>query len=466
MAGAEKATMKEAVEEKDNARRAKYEDFLLSDHKAVSDAHFNTCMSISSFFRYYMLIVSIPLPAVISLSKLEENQSLCSVCRQWGLGLTIMFFLVSFLGTCVMAYISNLRFDAILYARHVNGIRKYFANIAQLTYEQESRYRSLPISTVIPKFFEGRYFLWVIFAFSFFNATYFALGAVTVFSYIMVAQVPLDALPTVSLTDVILLKPLIVSSLLGTWIVVFSANVLLYYFLADWRELKRDFERHIIGVDVDGVLNKHREQFCAVLKDRCNKVVDPRDITTIPVHKCKDIDVQEMDEYKVFNTYEYWSQMPAQEDSAKIIRKLRDSFGFKVYIFTHRDWPQFKLLRDERAEYKDEWRRRGAKSIERITEEWLARHDFHYDKLIIEKGNIHTTAPLKKIRTHNRFVISSKKQIRVFVEDDIEKAHKLANICDLVFLIDQPYNQFEGDLPMNVLRVSTWDELYDTIKRL
>jgi hypothetical protein len=71
--------------------------------------------------------------------------------------------------------------------------------------------------------------------------------------------------------------------------------------------------------------------------------------------------------------------------------------------------------------------------------------------------------------------------LRYFVEDDIEKAEKLAYICDVVFLVEHPYNtgfekQCEScnyeckrekiDLPNNVRTVKSWDEIYKRIRLL
>ena len=82
---------------------------------------------------------------------------------------------------------------------------------------------------------------------------------------------------------------------------------------------------------------------------------------------------------------------------------------------------------------------------------------------MVEGGNIHTTDPRLLVR--NRFVVSQRKRIRVFVEDDLSKARKLAHICDLVFLLDQPYNQCsEQELPNNVLRVRSWREIYEYVR--
>ena len=67
----------------------------------------------------------------------------------------------------------------------------------------------------------------------------------------------------------------------------------------------------------------------------------------------------------------------------------------------------------------------------------------------------------------NRFNIARKKKMRFFVEDDAEKAAKLAFICDVVFLLEQPYNREPAFIiPNNVIRCETWDEIYGHVRRL
>ena len=42
--------------------RAKYEKFLLKEYDNIAQAHYNTVDTISTFFKHYLLIVSLPLP--------------------------------------------------------------------------------------------------------------------------------------------------------------------------------------------------------------------------------------------------------------------------------------------------------------------------------------------------------------------------------------------------------------------
>lgn len=98
-----------------------------------------------------------------------------------------------------------------------------------------------------------------------------------------------------------------------------------------------------------------------------------------------------------------------------------------------------------------------------VTRRWLKERGLVYDKLIIERGNTDTTDPLG--RTRNRFLIARERVLRVFVEDDLTKARKLANICEVVFLIDHPYNRTDR-LPKNLIRVTSWREIHDRVRQL
>lgn len=265
-----------------------------------------------------------------------------------------------------------------------------------------------------------------------------------------------------------------------------------------------------MGVDIDGVLNKHRHHFCKLLNELVQKQLDPEQITSIPVHENQDLGVSRTDERKVFNDPRYWVEMPCINDAAYNIEKLRNLFKLKIYIFTHRPWPskeiygnkniykkwmgtasqllvQFpcatsKLLRILRSSknlsrtgisklvdrfvdtrMETTIRHFALRPIDVITKHWLHSNSIQYDKLVIERGSEDISDPQGEF--WNRFYVSRKRKIRFFVEDDHEKASKLAYICDIVFLMKQPYNQGKK-LPSNVLLVSSWGEIYRWIRKL
>jgi uncharacterized HAD superfamily protein len=289
-----------------------------------------------------------------------------------------------------------------------------------------------------------------------------------------------------------------------------------------------------LGVDIDGVLNKHRHQFTKLLEENVGIKLDPDSITTIPLHDCPALKVSRDDEKQVFNDPRYWTEMLVRDDAAPNLAKLRN-LNLKVHIFSHRAWPNTSGMKQpDREEMHKEWNNQalalmrktyrprslhgifsriqlwigfsgdetartvwyrvdkqlsswihsiqmkfGRRPIEQFTKCWLRLHNIDYDDLTIEQGNEDVADPQGHF--HNRFYIARKKRIRFFVEDDLDKAIKLAYICDIVFLLDHPYNRNAQDkcqkcrgkckqerrsVPDNVKPVESWDEIYRYIRRV
>jgi len=446
----------------DDSGRRRYEEFLLHEYDNIAQAHFNTVNTIATFFKHYLLIVSLPIPLLAWVLKPAEGAAttaLGPILQKLGIVVPLGAILIGVIGFLVMCYIANLRFDAILYARTVNGIRKYFSSRSTVPFEEEFRVRVLPRSTYQPRYLEWTYFIWVILAFGLLNATYVSLG---LFLWCRLQQV--------------------VAAGCWAWAVVgfvgfAAANIGTYAFLA-WHRESRYLRSHIIGLDIDGVLNRHREHFCKLLGELRGKSLDPESITRIPVHECAElkdaqgnpVTVSEEDAHAIFNHPEYWRDMPAMETAAEVIQRLKNILRYKIVVFTHRPWPHPTTFpKDKTREYSELWRRvcwgwaRDTRAIRLVTKTWLDENKIPCDRLVVEAGNIHTTDPGLLVR--NRFVISERKSIRVFVEDDLFKARKLAHTCELVFILDQPYNRCaEDDLPNNVRRVRSWHEVYDFLR--
>ena len=77
---------------------------------------------------------------------------------------------------------------------------------------------------------------------------------------------------------------------------------------------------------------------------------------------------------------------------------------------------------------------------------------------IDQRGNVYVADPRSKMK--NRFTVSRSKELRIFIEDDAQKARKLCQICEFVYLIAHPYNKEDADsLPRNVIRVSSLDDV-------
>jgi uncharacterized HAD superfamily protein len=420
-------------------------DFLLAEYNSIAQAHFNTTTSIATFFKNYLAIVGLPLPLlVLVLTQLGKSDIDLNYLDSFSGIVPIVTVLVGFLGLSVLAYVANLRVDALLYARAVNGIRKHFYNMASFPLAHELSIRVLPRSIYQPRYLEKSYFFPVVLAFAILDAGYPALGG---WWYLNHRN-----------------WPGVWSYCLWIGVALFAASHLaLYVGLAYYRETQY-LRTYKIGVDIDGVLNKHRDHFCRLLGDVRGVSVSPQQITRIPVHEISNLGVSEADEDAVFNHPDYWIKMPVDEDASKTLKRIRNALGYKVFIFTYRPWPEPKSFPSGREEeyrslWNDHWphRKLNSRAVDQLTRDWLVDHGFEFDELIVEKGNVHTVDP--RFKVHNRFVISQRREIRVFVEDDLFKAKKLANICELVFLPDHPYNQASG-LPNNIVRVHSWDEIY------
>jgi len=451
----------------------KFKDFLLSEYSNIAQAHFKSIETISTFFRYYLLIMSIPLSAIAVISQIGSGKTqLADVVNQYELLISIILFCVSLIGLGVFCYVINLRLDVVLYARVVNGIRKFFYDEFNEDINLKTRLRILPQSPQLPSYFERSFFLPVVFVFGVMNSLYCFLG-IWVLAY-------------------------------EKWISTMAAAFFLFHFLiykfyAYHREISY-LKSNILGIDIDGVLNKHREHFCKILKDNTSKNVTPERILIIPVHEHSSLGIERKDEREVFNDPRYWTDMPVRENAAEKIRNFRNVFNLKIFIFTYRPWPdtpdeqelieKIKLfLQSTRGftfqllllkigiKLRLKWLIGKLKEepLRLITKQWLRKNGVLYDKFVLEKGNDYSSDPRSSFK--NRFYISRQKKIRFFVEDDHEKALKLSYICDVVFLLSHPYNEpnkalsdginkLRESLPSNIIRVKDWGEIYQHIRRL
>jgi uncharacterized HAD superfamily protein len=448
--------------------KSRFDEYLLQEYSVISEAHFKTIDSISSFFKNYLILMAIPITLLGSVLGLKNtvllNQSSNQVSDQMYFYACNILIVISLIGMLLFFYIANLRFDAILYARTINGIRKYFYDSSELDSKLIYKIRVLPQSSFVPTYNEWGYFSPILLTFSFFNSIYFGLG-------------------------ILFLKPCVVDicrifHYSKSLIVLFFSIHFIYYFRSAYNRENKYLKSRNIGIDIDGVLNKHREHFCGILEEVTSKKINPDDITHIPVHE-GELGITKEESNKVFNNPKYWMDMPVNDNVSEVLNKLKNSFNYKIYIFTYRDWPIINNLESsEKDRIKSEWKKNlkiiefkitnirlfilsfinyNKYAINYMTGVWLIKNNISYNKLIIEKGNEHQAAPRSNLK--NRFQVSRKKKIKFFIEDDLDKAINLSFICDFVFLIKQPYNNCDN-MPSNIIVVNDWNDLYKNIKKL
>ena len=432
------------MNDEDKINLANFDRYLLEEYDHIAEAHFRVNETVTVFFRYYLLIMSLPISIIAALTVVRSNGSfLVDFLEAYVPLIATVFLIIGCAGFCVLVYLINLRMDGLLYARTVNAIRRHFFDNVPIDIYARFHKRVLPQTPYQPRYFEPRYFSPVVFTMAFFN-TFYLFCAVTLFGDLPIQDISLHNVPWFA------------------WLAL-SLSLFAHPFVY-WRaSLHREhayLKPCAIGVDIDGVLNEHRDQFCKILYTNTGEQVEPGDITIIPVDKDPKLGVTLENAEKVFNDPGYWVNMEPTEHSSRTLQEIRDIYKLRIFIFTDRPWPCVKNMKvGEKQKTLVKWRQaangRGnrVKGLMRcITEKWLKENDFKYDKLIIEK------------ESSNRFNMAKQRQISFFVEDELEKAKKLAQICDIVFLFNQPYNQ-EEELPDNIIRVNSWERLYQELGR-
>lgn len=141
-------TLQSASESKNS-----FDEFLLAEYNNIAQAHFNTVNSLANFIKHYIAIASVPLAAAAIILNAEGSKA-TQFFGEYPLTLPLFLTMVSVIGLVVLAYVINIRFDTLLYARTVNGIGKYFYDRSQLTFEDEIKIRALPRTINLPNYVE------------------------------------------------------------------------------------------------------------------------------------------------------------------------------------------------------------------------------------------------------------------------------------------------------------------------
>lgn len=470
-------------------------NFQLEEYKNISSAHFETNKQIAIFFRYYLLIASAPAIILMLLEKNIEKLDLLFIGELGVYETTFIGFIlliISFIGFFTCLYITSLISDSTLYAKTVNGTRRFFYDLSKIEFEE--RFRVLPKVTCEPtKSNQNKTSRPILVCISVINSIYFCLG-----TYII------GLVGNEFFKETLGFKHLLFTdySLIHVLILFFLILLIHWYFSRRITNFKNYgyLKSYIIGIDIDGVLNKHRRTFCTILYENTGKTLWENEITRVPVSLIPDKQINRTDEFKVFNDPNYWkNQEIFDEKTSDIITELRNSFGYKINIFSFRPWPDYKYIKEEeRLEIFRKWwkfkifhkeialpfsktlfnlRIHATKiryrRIKSLTKDWLNKVEINYDKLIIETNGVDNPpskniSKIPKLYFRNRYYHAQKQHFRYFIEDIVENAVKLSFSCDYVFLIEQPYNSKDNyrDLPNNIIRVKDWSAIKEKIREL
>lgn len=482
--------------QENNTPENSFDIFQLEEYKNISNAHFETNKQIGTFFRYFLLIASAPTLIFVWFGKNDGflNDLLNGIDTHRNIFIGFFLLVVSFIGLMSCFYLISLRLDSILYARAVNGIRGFFY---RKKIDFEEHYRTLPKQTNQPKYRDSHTFGILVYSIALIDAIYFATGT------IIIASVGDDFFNNYLHVEPIIKNYNIWWSF-GSFAVFFISHIFYYGFISKYRR-NMYLKSSIIGIDIDGVLNKHRETFCQKHLENMittygedpipsEMTLNPDEIIRIPVNLIDNKNISVDNEFDVFNHPSYWSeQIVIKEDIGKVIKELKNSFGYKINIHSYRPWPQYEYgnnLNETKINELwgiktiDLWNNKkirfGKKSkLKRLTKKWLKNAKIPFNNLFIEKSSIDYSSRslsffgiiynISNGQFKNRFYYTNKKPYRYFIEDTPENAIKLASTCEYVFLIEQPYNSeanFQESLPINVIRVKNWSEIKNIIKKL
>ncbi len=230
-----------------------------------------------------------------------------------------------------------------------------------------------------------------------------------------------------------------------------------------------------IGVDIDGVLNNQTEHFCITLQRVRGKKLLSENVVRIPVRHLEGMELA--DEHAVFHSMDYWIELEAVAGASTALKILQEH-GHKLRMFTWRGWPSWPdVPKDERVKLAQAWSRElrcngllgrlpyypswlarwiSSRAMIGLTRGWLEENEIPYDSVTVEKNASRVESKRLREAKRGRF--------HYFVEDDAKSAVSLAPHCELVFLIDKPYNaQPETPLPDKVVRVESWEDILNRV---
>jgi hypothetical protein len=110
-------------------RAKEFTNFQLEEYKNISNAHFEANKQIVIFFRYFLIIAAAPAAIFIwfgDSGNLLKNLLSSNDNIQLNIFVGCFLILISIIGFLSCCYLMSINFDSILYARTVNGIRKFF----------------------------------------------------------------------------------------------------------------------------------------------------------------------------------------------------------------------------------------------------------------------------------------------------------------------------------------------------
>ena len=160
-----------------NPEKNTTDEFMLKEYESIASAHFDSQDGLRQQFRFYLLISAVPL-TVLGLAFKDRTVADIQHLGIFDLPklLGAVFLGIGFLGLLMLLSMIHTALDATLYARTVNGIRRYFFDRAAGMGSDLKPYLKMPVESNRPKYFHIRAFFWQVVLVSVLNASYISIG--------------------------------------------------------------------------------------------------------------------------------------------------------------------------------------------------------------------------------------------------------------------------------------------------
>jgi hypothetical protein len=156
-------------------------DFMTTEYDRISTAYFDLRDQVNEWFKTYVTLISLPLTVLVAVTKIGEDSNTTNFSTIPPI-VSILLIVVAFLGFFVNLSIVSMRMEMILYARTINGIRRFFAELGQNEnstgkIKSLAKFLILPTSDKQPPFYEsGRAMFWQVCMIGFLDALIFLLA--------------------------------------------------------------------------------------------------------------------------------------------------------------------------------------------------------------------------------------------------------------------------------------------------
>lgn len=134
-------------------------DFMIQEYDQIAKAYFGLRDQVNDWFKAYLSLIGLPLTVLAAVLKLTSGELTVSIDQLPDIVASLLV-LIATLGFFVVLSIVAMRMEMILYARTINGVRRYFGDLDHTTKSGTGKrelkdYLILPTNDLEPPFFES-----------------------------------------------------------------------------------------------------------------------------------------------------------------------------------------------------------------------------------------------------------------------------------------------------------------------